>query len=168
MVTTQVYVKMWTEARTGFSNLLKDIKEEDLKKKLISTQNSAGFLIRHVADVELLFAKNVFDSPELKVLAKTLIAQHDTGEWTNLDELLEYQQDAFTQLRNIVEKQSDGDWLQKITTKEFGTKTKAEALARIISHTSYHAGQLALTLKYGSMNGELIHAVYANEEFLSR
>jgi uncharacterized damage-inducible protein DinB len=38
-----------------------------------------------------------------------------------------------------------------VTTKEFGTKTKAEALGRIISHTAYHAGQLALSLKYGQI-----------------
>lgn len=36
-----------------------------------------------------------------------------------------------------------------ITTKEFGTKTKAEALGRIVSHTAYHAGQIALINKYG-------------------
>jgi uncharacterized damage-inducible protein DinB len=38
-----------------------------------------------------------------------------------------------------------------ITTKEFGTKTKAEALGRIVSHTAYHAGQIALICKYGKI-----------------
>nr|WP_240961729.1 DinB family protein [Nonlabens sp. Ci31] len=32
-------------------------------------------------------------------------------------------------------------------TKEFGTKTKAQALGHIVSHTAYHAGQLAMLLK---------------------
>jgi len=35
-------------------------------------------------------------------------------------------------------------------TKEFGTKTVAEAFGRIISHTAYHAGQIALIKKYGA------------------
>lgn len=78
-----------------------------------------------------------------------MIAQHDTHEWTNLKELLVYQQEAFEQLKAIIEKQTDKDWEQVITTKEFDTKTKAEAIGRILSHTAYHAGQLALTLKYG-------------------
>jgi uncharacterized damage-inducible protein DinB len=78
-----------------------------------------------------------------------VIAQHDTGEWTNLQELLEYQQYAFDNLKAIIEKQTDEIWQQNITTKEFGTKTKAEAIGRIISHTAYHAGQLAIILKYG-------------------
>lgn len=149
MNTTKAYLQTWTEARTRFTNLLKDIKEEDLKKKLANTKNSAGFLIRHIADVELLFAKNVFGASEIKVQAKTVIAQHDTGEWTNLAELLAYQQYAFDNLKAIIEKQTEEDWQQSITTKEFGTKTKAEAIGRIISHTAYHAGQLSLTLKYG-------------------
>lgn len=147
---TQLYLQTWAEARTRFTNLLKDIREEQLTKKLINTKNSAGFLIRHIGDVELLFAKNVFGAVELKVRAKTVAAQHDTGEWVNLKELLDYQQEAFETLKTILEKQSDDEWLQPITTNEFGTKTKAEALGRIISHTAYHAGQLSLTLKYGS------------------
>ena len=151
MNTTQAYLQTITEARTRFTNLLKDIKEEDLKKKLLNTKNSAGFLIRHIAEVELLFAKNLFGASEVKVHAKTVIAQHDTGEWTNLKELLDYQQEAFDQLKSIIEQQTEEDWKQVVTTKEFGTKTKAEAIGRIISHTAYHAGQLSLTLKYGAI-----------------
>lgn len=147
--TTRAYLQTWKEARTRFNNLLTDLTSEDLTKKLINTKNSAGFLIRHIGDVELLFAKNVFGATDVKVQAKTLIAQHDTGEWTNLKALIEYQQNAFDNLEAIIEKQTDDDWQQLITTKEFGVKTKAEAIGRIISHTAYHAGQLSLALKYG-------------------
>ncbi len=151
MTTTEAYLQSLIEARTRFTNLLIEIKEEDLKKKLINTKNSAGFLIRHIAEVELLFSKNVFGAADIKVHAKTVAAQHDTGEWTNLKELLDYQQEAFVHLKNIVAKQTESDWEHPVTTKEFGTKTKAEAIARILSHTAYHAGQLSLTLKYGSL-----------------
>lgn len=149
MTVTNMYVETWAEARTRFTNLLSGIKNEDLPKKLTGTKNSAGFLIRHIGDVELLFAKNVFGGTEVDVHAKTVIAQHDTGEWTSLQDLLEYKQYAFANLKATIERQSEEDWQQSITTKEFGTKTKAEALGRIISHTAYHAGQLAFTLKYG-------------------
>ncbi|MET3114918.1 putative damage-inducible protein DinB [Pedobacter sp. CG_S7] len=148
MTITKSYLQTFTEARTRFINLLIAITAEDLKKKLVNTKNSAGFLIRHIGDVELLFAKNVFGANEVKVSAKTLIAQHDTGEWTNLEELLEYQQFAYDSLKAIIEMQSDQDWQQTIITNEFGAKTKAEAIGRIISHTAYHAGQLTLILKY--------------------
>lgn len=146
---TQSYLQTFIEARTRFSNLLTTIHQEDLLKKLVNTNNSAGFLIRHIGDVELLFAKNVFGEASISVQAKTVIAQKDTGEWINLPELLAYQQSSFEQLKAILEKQKEEDWATIITTKEFGAKTKAEAIGRIISHTAYHAGQLALTLKYG-------------------
>ena len=146
---TEILIDLWIESRTRFTNQLSSITENDLKKRLLPSQNSVGFLIRHIGDVELLFAKNVFGSPDVKVTAKTVIEKKDTGEWTNLQELMENVSHSFETLKAIVEKQTDEDWETTITTKEFGTKTKAEAFGRIVSHTAYHAGQLAIINKYG-------------------
>lgn len=146
---TELLLELWVESRTRFTKLLDGITEADLGKKLGDSPNSAGFLIRHIGDVELLFAKNVFGDPSVKVVAKTVIDQRDTGEWTNLEELNGYVQDSFKKLYSIVFQQTDEDWEQIISTKEFGTKTKSEAFGRIVSHTAYHAGQLAIVLKYG-------------------
>lgn len=145
---TQVLLELWIEARTRFSNQIENMAENDLKKKLIPSQNSVGFLIRHIGDVELLFAKNVFGATDIHFSARTVIEKHDTGEWTNLLELRDYVTYSFDALKSIIEKEIN--WETEITTKEFGTKTKAEALGRIISHTAYHAGQLAITIKYGT------------------
>lgn len=146
---TSLLLELWIEARTKFTNQITSITEEDLKKKLLPSPNSVGFLIRHIGDVELLFAKNVFGDSSIKVTAKTVIEKRDTGEWTNLETLKNYVVESFEKLKSIVEKQSDEDWESTITTKEFGTKTKAEAFGRIVSHTAYHAGQLAIINKYG-------------------
>ncbi len=146
---TQILVELWQEARTRFSNQLLNLVEADLSKKLLPSPNSVGFLIRHIGDVELLFAKNVFGAKDTKVIAKTVIAQKDTGEWTNLTELINYTNHSFKVLKSIVEKQIDVDWETVIKTKEFGVKSKAEAFGRIISHTTYHTGQLAIINKYG-------------------
>ena len=77
-----------------------------------------------------------------------MIAQKDSGEWTNLSELLSYQQLSYNTLKKILSQQTDDDWMSTVTTKEFGTKTKAEALGRIVTHTTWHAGQMAIILKY--------------------
>lgn len=148
-MTTANFHQLWQEARTRFATQLGGLQASDLSKRLDSIPNSVGFLIRHVADVELLFAKNVFGLKEVVVTAKTVIAKHDTGEWTDLAELLAYQAYAYTCLQKALRAQSEADWHTQITTKEFGAKTKAEALGRIVSHTAYHAGQLALIQKYG-------------------
>lgn len=146
---TSVLLEMWLESRSRFSNQLKDLSEADLTKKLSPSPNSIGFLIRHIGDVELLFAKNVFGSKTAHVIAKTVIDKKDTGEWTNLDELTKYVEHSFEELRAIVSEQKDEDWETEISTNEFGTKTKAEAFGRIVSHTAYHAGQMAIIKKYG-------------------
>ena len=143
-----ILVELWVEARTRFSNQLENLSQEDLKKRLGSSPNSVGFLIRHIGDVELLFAKNVFADTSVKVTAKTVIEKRDTGEWTDLEALKSYVSESFEKLRSIIERQTDEDWETNISTKEFGTKTKAEAFGRVISHTAYHAGQMAIINKY--------------------
>ncbi len=65
---TTYFHQLWKEARTRFSNQLKNVSQADLTKKLGGSPNSAGFLLRHIADVELLFAKNVFSQLDVQVL----------------------------------------------------------------------------------------------------
>lgn len=146
---TDLFLELWKEARTRFSNQLEHIAISDVKKTLGDSPNSIGFLIRHIGDVELLFAKNVFGDKTIKVSAKTVIEKRDTGEWTDLEALKHYATESFEKLHSIVAQQSDDDWESTISTQEFGTKTKAEAFGRIVSHTAYHAGQIAIIKKYG-------------------
>ena len=148
---TELFLDLWLEARTRFTNQLQDLTTNDVRKKLLPSQNSVGFLIRHIGDVELLFAKNVFGNANVKVIAKTVSTKYDTGEWTNLEELKQYIDTSYESLKSIIEKQTEADWETNVSTKEFGTKTKAEAFGRIISHTTYHAGQIAIIKKYGTI-----------------
>lgn len=142
----KAFIDLWKEGRTRLTNQLSNIQPEDLTKKLGDSPNSAGFLIRHLAEVELLFAKNVFGNMDVKVDAQTLKAGKDTGEWTDLESLKSIVEEAGIELEKAIESQED--WEAIIETKEFGKKTKAEAFGRITTHTAYHAGQLAIIVKY--------------------
>ena len=145
---TTALLALFTEGRTRFTKALDTLTEADLPKKLAPGPNSIGFLVRHIGDVEMLFAKNVFGLKEVQVHAKTVIAQHDTGEWTDLAALKTYVHESAATLQRAIEATSDPEWESVIETKEFGRKTKAEALGRIVTHTAYHAGQLAMIKKY--------------------
>lgn len=145
----KAFIELWKEGRTRLTNQLANIKTEDLSKKLGASPNSAGFLIRHMAEVELLFAKNVFGNMDVRVDAQTLKAGKDTGEWTDLESLKSIVEEAGIQLEKAINSQED--WDSIIETKEFGKKTKAEAFGRITTHTAYHAGQLAIVVKYGTI-----------------
>lgn len=148
-MTTTLFSQAYSEARTRLTTSLEIITEIDLTNKIQPAPNSVGFLLRHIGDVELLFAKNVFHGQDIHVVAKTLIDGEDTGTWTNLEEIKKHLQEAYHSLIEVIKTQPDNSWNELITTKEFGTKTKAEAFGRIISHTAYHSGQIALILKYG-------------------
>jgi len=147
---TTALLALFTEGRTRFTNLLVKLTEADLPKKLPPGPNSIGFLVRHIGDVEMLFAKNVFKLEGVQVHASTVAKGHDTGEWTDLAALKTYVQDSADTLLRAIEATSDADWDTVIETKEFGKKTKAEALGRIVTHTAYHAGQIGMVVKYGS------------------
>jgi uncharacterized damage-inducible protein DinB len=150
METTNAFYTAYKEARTRLQLVLDTLEEKDLTKKLGSCPNSAGFLMRHIGDVELLFSKNVFKMEEVQVKAKTVIDQKDTGEWTDLNDLKSYLESSFETILKAIAQQDDDSWDELIHTKEFGTKSKSEAFGRIISHTAYHAGQLAIIKKYGA------------------
>lgn len=148
-MTTQL-LQMFKTGRTRLTNQLPNIKETDLRKKLHPNSNSIGFLLQHIAEVELLFSKNVFGS-DIKVTIHTVGKDiHDTGKFTDLEPALKLLNQSAEALEKAIVSHKDADWDLNITTAEFGTVTKAEALSRIITHTAYHAGQIGLIIKYAN------------------
>lgn len=142
--------KMLQMGRTRLTNMLPNITEKDLTKKLHPQSNSIGFLLRHIAEVEHLFAKNVFQT-DVKITTQTIGKDiHDTGRHTDLKTLTELLDNGYKVLLQAVLAVPDNGWSENVTTAEFGTVTKAEALSRIMTHTAYHAGQIGLILKYGA------------------
>jgi hypothetical protein len=141
----------YIESRTRLNLLTDKLSENDLKKTLAPSPNSIGFLLRHIADVELLFSKNVFKSLDVAVKAKTVINKKDSGEWVNMHEIIAFLEDSKNRISKAIVNQADNTWNDLITTNEFGTKSKMEAFGRIISHTAYHTGQIGMILKYGKV-----------------
>ncbi len=142
-----MYEAMFKMGRTRLTNQLQAIEEDQLLNRLHPESNSAGWLLRHISEVELLFAKNVFGR-DVKVKAQTIgsIAK-DRGQFDELQPLIDLIKKAENELGSAI--QAVETWSDEVTTAEFGTVTKAEALARIMTHTAYHAGQVSLAVKYG-------------------
>lgn len=146
-MTTQL-LQMYKMGRTRLTNQIPNISEADLTKKLHVNSNSIGFLLQHIAEVELLFSRNVFGA-DIKVTVHTIgKGISDSGKFVHYDELIDGLNHSESELEKIIIAHQDNEWANEITTAEFGTITKAEALARIISHTAYHAGQIGLIKKY--------------------
>ncbi len=147
---TEAILELWLESRTRLTNQFAQITAADLLKRLHPQSNSIGFLLKHIGEVEQLFARNVFGL-DIKGTVETLGVGKDKSQYTNLEELLEYLANSHTYLEQAINNVLPDEWNEEITTKEFGTRTKAQAIGRITSHTAYHAGQIGIILKYGKI-----------------
>ena len=145
---TQAILELWLESRTRLTNQFNQLKESDLLKILHPQSNCVGFLLKHIGEVEQLFARNVFGL-DIKGSIETIGVGKDKGQFTNLQELLDYLEESKVNLEQAINKVLPDGWQEEITTKEFGTRTKAQAIGRITSHTAYHAGQIGIIVKYG-------------------
>ena len=145
---TQAILELWLESRTRLTNQFTQLNESDLLKRLHPQSNCVGFLLKHIGEVEQLFARNVFGL-DIKGSIETIGVGKDQGQYTNLQELLDYLEESKVNLEQAINKVLPEGWQEEITTKEFGTRTKAQTMGRITSHTAYHAGQIGIILKYG-------------------
>ena len=114
METTKHFYDAYNEARTRLALVLKTLTPEHTTRKLAGVPNSVGFLLRHIGDVELLFSKNVFKNSEITVKAQTVIDQKDSGEWVDLQELLEYLEHAAQVISTTIAQQDDDSWDEMI------------------------------------------------------
>ncbi len=145
---TQAILELWLESRTRLTNQFTQLNESDLLKRLHPQSNCVGFLLKHIGEVEQLFARNVFGL-DIKGSIETIGVGKDKDQFTNLQELLDYLEESKVNLEQAINKVLPDGWQEEITTKEFGTRTKAQAIGRITSHTAYHAGQIGIIVKYG-------------------
>jgi uncharacterized damage-inducible protein DinB len=145
---TKNNLDLWLEARGIFTTMLNTLKESDLKKKMAPSENSIGYLVRHICDMEMIFVKNAFN-PAFENNPITVNEKKDTGVWTNLNELRSYSDKSFESLKSELEKTSNEEWAKVFPSQKLGNKSKAELLAHMVSHTAHHSGQIAMIIKYG-------------------
>ncbi|MEX2401137.1 MAG: DinB family protein [Rhodothermales bacterium] len=143
------YVALYTQGRTRLTGWLDEVVDEDLSRRLHPEANTLGWMLRHIGEVELLFAKNIFGR-DLDVHAQTIGPNAGRSQqFGGVEELRELLDRSGRELREAIAAQEEDDWTREVTA-DFGTLPLQEALARIVTHTAYHAGQAHLTLKYGT------------------
>lgn len=150
---TDRYVALYEQGRTRLTTWLGDVTEGDLPRRLHPEANTLAWLLRHIGEVELLFAKNVFGR-KLDVKAHTIGPNAGRRQqFGSAEELRALLDRSARELRAAIAAQDEDDWTREVTA-DFGTLPLQEALARIITHTAYHAGQARLTLKYGTSSSD--------------
>ena len=147
------YVALYDQGRTRLTAWLGDVADADLPRRLQPEANTLAWLLRHIGEVEMLFARNIFGR-DLDVKAATIGPNAGRRQqFGSADELRTLLDRSGRELREAIAAQDEDDWTREVTA-DFGTLPLQEALARIITHTAYHAGQARLTMKYGGSSAE--------------
>ena len=141
-----------------FSDLLKQyiqscsyafdaITEENSSYRLNENTASVGFILRHVAETMALFGY-FFGIPT--DATNTTMGTQDTGQGKDLSTSRELLQKGYALLEQIISSTPSEGWFEPVETPFFGTVSKARLFSHILYHNSYHAGQVALTIKRAS------------------
>uniref|UniRef100_UPI004048E84C DinB family protein n=1 Tax=Algoriphagus sp. TaxID=1872435 RepID=UPI004048E84C len=141
-----------------FSDLLKQniqscsyafdaITEENSSYRLNENTASVGFILRHVAETMALFGY-FFGIPT--DATNTTMGTQDTGQGKDLSTSRELLQKGYALLEQIISSTPSECWFEPVETPFFGTVSKARLFSHILYHNSYHAGQVALTIKRAS------------------
>ena len=141
-----------------FSDLLKQniqscsyafdaITEENSSYRLNENTASVGFIFRHVAETMALFGY-FFGIPTDET--NTTMGTQDTGQGKDLSTSRELLQKGYALLEQIISSTPSEGWFEPVETPFFGTVSKARLFSHILYHNSYHAGQVALTIKRAS------------------
>ena len=123
-----------------------EITQENSALKLNDDTASVGFIYRHIGEIMHLLAQFLGFSTDVE---NTTMGQKDTGKVYDKQESQKRIDDGYQVLYGLVENLSEKEWKETLDTPFFGTISRVRLLGHILYHTTYHCGQITLTLKRG-------------------
>ncbi len=120
------------------------ITEENSSFRLNESAASVGFIFRHVGETMLLFGY-FFGIPTDGT--NTTMGMQDIGQGKDLNTSRELLEKGYALLEQIIISTPANGWFEPVETPFFGKVSKARLFSHILYHNSYHAGQVALTIK---------------------
>jgi len=148
MSTIVTVLPIWEAIQSRFHKMVKGLPEEDLS--LAIGPASIGYMLRHNAEVEYMFAEWFFGRkmPEdLEVM--TSRGPRGGGEkpvFSNLNELVELLEASNAFLITAMKELQEEKWHEPVESP-MGPSAPIEAIGRLMYHTGIHAGQISLIQK---------------------
>jgi len=134
-----LFKELLTQNIQSCSYAFNAITEENSRSRLNENTASVGFIFRHVGETMLLFGY-FFGIPTNA--SNTTMGKQDSGQGEDLSTSRELFEKGYALLEQIIASTPDAGWFDF-----FGTVSKARLFSHILYHNSYHAGQIALTIK---------------------
>ncbi|SMF77701.1 DinB superfamily protein [Paenibacillus uliginis N3/975] len=138
--------QIWNAVQDRFHQTAKNLPEQDLPLKLGNA--SIGYMLRHNAEVEYMFADWFFNRPlpEGLIIHTARGAAGAENEFTNLEELLAILKASNEHMIQAMRELPDEKWNEPVKSP-MGISTPLEAVGRLMYHTGIHAGQISLIQK---------------------
>lgn len=148
MSTIATVLPVWESIQSRFHKMVKGLPEEDLR--LAIGPASIGYMLRHNAEVEYMFAEWFFGQkmPE-ELVVVTGRGPRGSGEqpvFTNLSELVALLEESNAFLIKAMNELQEEKWHEPVESP-MGPSAPIEAIGRLMYHTGIHAGQISLIQK---------------------
>lgn len=145
-MTFSTVLPIWRAIQDRFHKTAKNLPEQDLTLKL--GQASIGYMLRHNAEVEYMFAEWFFNCPipqglEMKTSRGAVGAKTD---FTDLAELVAFLETSNEHLIEAMRQLPEEKWTEPVESP-MGLSTPLEAVGRLMYHTGIHSGQISLIQK---------------------
>lgn len=148
IMSKQIFQDLLAQNQVSLSHTFKKINSENISYRLSPEAASVGFIYRHIGEIMHLLGQFLGQATDVK---NTTMGFQDEGQGLDLETSQKLITSGFGVLQKIIETNSEVDWATLVETPFFGTLSKARLFAHILYHNSYHTGQIALTLKRGSL-----------------
>ncbi|MEC0268603.1 DinB family protein [Paenibacillus anseongense] len=138
---------IWNAIQDRFHASMRKLPEADLTLELGSA--SIGYMLRHNAEVEYMFANWFFGKsfPEGLKLQTSGGPSASKAVFTNKEELIDLLAASNAYLIEAMRELPEEKWHIPVETA-IGTSTPLEAVGRLMYHTGIHAGQISLIQKH--------------------
>ncbi|MFC7680898.1 DinB family protein [Paenibacillus sp. GCM10028914] len=146
-MTLNTVLQIWNSVQERFHKTAKNLPEQDLSLKMGNA--SIGYMLRHNAEVEFMFAEWFFNRPmpEGLIIHTARGAAGAKTEFTNLEELVAILEASNEHMIHAMNELPDEKWNEPVDSP-MGPSTPLEAVGRLIYHTGIHAGQISLIQKH--------------------
>ncbi|MGG4456331.1 DinB family protein [Brevibacillus porteri] len=156
-MTYSTALTLWLTIQERFHKTAKSLPEQDLSLSMNAV--SIGYMLRHSAEVEYMFAEWFFGRSipaDVELLTKNGPAGTKAA-FTNVQELADYMTASNQHLIDAMRDLPEEAWHKPVETP-LGSSTPLEALGRLMYHTGIHAGQISQIQKsFHTKEKELTH-----------
>ncbi|MGZ9583126.1 DinB family protein [Paenibacillus marinisediminis] len=145
-MTVETVLPIWRSLQERFHKTARNLPEKNLPLKLGSA--SIGYMLRHNAEVEFMFAEWFFNRPMPAGLT-ILTGRGAAGamsDFADLAELVAILEASNEHLIAAMRDLPDEKWNEPVNSP-MGPSTPLEAVGRLMYHTGIHAGQISLIQK---------------------